>query len=319
MTSSTDLSGFTFDPADGTTVLEPDNSGEGSWVGAPHAWFDETRGTTLLVYRRRNPRDGSPSERGYRLVVAESEDGASFRDLWSVDKFELQTRSIERGSILRTPDGTYRLYLSYEDPADNHWRIDVLEASSPDGFDIATRREVLTAAGTGRDAVKDPFVFVEDGRYVMLVSTFHTAQGPAPTHLATSDDGLRFEFDQQPALDVGEGWDRYQARLNSVVALRDGYLGWYDGAASAAEDTEERCGLAVSDDLRTWRSITPDGPVLVSTHGTGSLRYVTPVDRGDERWLYYEWTRPDGSHELRVNRVPTVANLPEPARAKSAG
>jgi hypothetical protein len=35
----------------------------------------------------------------------------------------------------------------------------------------------------------------------------------------------------------------------------------------------------------------------------GSLRYLDAVSVGDELWLYYEYARADGAHELRVSKV----------------
>ena len=137
--------------------------------------------------------------------------------------------------------------------------------------------------------------------------------------MATSSDGTHFSW-QGEVLGVGEGWDAYQARLSSVVAFGGGgaggggggfagagggggggFAGYYDGAGSPAEDTEERCGVAVSTDLRTWRQVTAAGPALVSPHATGSLRYVEAVRIDGASVVYYEYARPDGSHELRRN------------------
>ena len=52
---------------------------------------------------------------------------------------------MERASLFKSPEGIWRLYVSYVDPADSRWRIDVMEANSPSGFDPARRRKVLTA------------------------------------------------------------------------------------------------------------------------------------------------------------------------------
>jgi hypothetical protein len=72
-----------------------------------------------------------------------------------------------------------------------------------------------------------------------------------------------------------------------------------------ADDTEEHCGLAVSLDLRPWERVTVDRPALVSPHASGSLRYVEPVNIQGSLFVYYEYARPDGSHELRRNRLAT--------------
>ena len=294
-----------FDPEEGVTVLAPEAPGPGNWVGCPSVLYDTVRESVLLTYRRRRPRGGPPPDRGYECAVAESRDGVRFTDVWTVRKEAFGSTSLERCNLQRTADGRYLLYVSYEHPEDGRWRIDVLEASSPDAFDPAAARTVLTPAGTGTDAVKDPYVVRADSTYLMFVSTFLTASGPAPTCLAVSDDGVRYRWLGE-SLGVGSGWDRHQARLSGVVRAGSAWLGFYDGAASAAEDTEERLGLACSGDLRRWERLSVDRPWLVSPHASGSLRYVDVLERDGTWWLYYEVARADGSHELRLSRVPAA-------------
>jgi hypothetical protein len=287
-----------FDPAAGTTILAPEAPGRGHWVGAPSVLDDPVRGTVLLTYRVRRPGD-----RGHRAFVAESADGVDFTDVWSVEKSAFGAASMERFDLVRDPGGRYLLYVSYEHGGDGRWRIDVLESDRPDGFDPAGARTVLTPAAAGTAAVKDPYVVRVGPAYHMFASTFLGDEGPAPTCLAVSLDGVRYRWLGE-ALSVGEGWDRYQARLTAVVPTGGAFVGLYDGAASAAEDTEERLGLALSFDLRRWERLSVDGPWLASPHATGSLRYADVLVRGGEWWVYYEYARADGSHELRLSRVP---------------
>ena len=60
---------------------------------------------------------------------------------------------------------------------------------------------------------------------------------------------------------------------------------------------------AYSLDLRAWRRVSPDGPLIGAARGPGSVRYVEAVQA--PRWIryYYEYTRPDASHELRTSLV----------------
>jgi hypothetical protein len=291
-----------FDPQDGETVLEPPAPGPGHWVGAPSVLHDPARDVVLLTYRLRRPR-GEPDERGYECRVAESKDGVHFDDVWSVRKGELGSVSLERFNLHRDTDGRYLLYLSYLHPEDGRWRIDVVTAADPHSFDVRRAQTVLRPESTRTDAVKDPYVVRHGAAYLMYVSTFLTEKGPAPTSLAVSTDGVRFRW-LGTTFDVGSGWDRYQTRLSCIVAVGGGYVGLYDGAGSAAEDTEERLGAASSHDLRRWERLSSDEPWLVSPHPPGSLRYPDVLDRGDEWWVYYEYGRADGSHELRLNRLP---------------
>jgi len=292
-----------FDPEAGETIVLPDAPGAGHWAGAPSVVVAE-HGRVLLSYRRRRPRDGSPDERGYLGAIAESNDGGrSFADIWRVTKHEIGTSSLERSCLRRAPEGDWLLYTSWEDPpSSGKWRVDVLRAPVPGGFSAASATGVLLPDDLGVDAVKDPYVLTYGGEMLMYVSTFLTPQGPAPTGLATSRDGVRFAW-QGEALGVGAGWDAYQARLSSVSRLGAGFVGYYDGAASPADDTEEHCGVAVSLDLRSWHRVTPERPALVSPHASGSLRYVEAVDIEGSSFVYYEYARPDGSHELRRNQL----------------
>jgi hypothetical protein len=61
--------------------------------------------------------------------------------------------------------------------------------------------------------------------------------------------------------------------------------------------------MAVSFDLSHWHRLSADGPWASAPHSTGSLRYIDLVAVGDDLLLYYEYARPDGSHELRMNWV----------------
>ncbi|MEO3856451.1 hypothetical protein [Acrocarpospora sp. B8E8] len=319
-TARIDLPLRRLNPLESTVVLSPEATEPGYWIGCASVLHEPVRNRFVMTYRERRPRGHAGGDRGHRCAVAVSEDGVTFTDVWSVTKDELGSPSMERFSVIAV-DGGYQLYISYVDPADNRWRVDLLEATDVDGFDIAARKEVLTAASTGTEGVKDPYV-LRRGPVTYLIASYAAslpATGDAaaahatadiynvgatthPTGLATSVDGRDFAWHGE-VLGVGEGWDRYQARINSVVALDGGgYLGFYDGSAGHQENYEERTGLAVSADLFTWRRLTPQGPWTVVPHATGSVRYVDAHVIDGEWWIYFETTRPDGAHELRLAR-----------------
>jgi hypothetical protein len=315
-------------PEDGEVVLAPEHEGQGYWVGAPSVFFDPAEDCWWLTYRRRRPRGVNPDgrgERGYVGRVARSDDGLRFDDVWEVYQRAWHTPSMERFSLARDGD-IYRLYVSYVDPADNRWRIDLLEAVHPARFDAGALQPVLMAgdvpctAGERVEGVKDPWVFRIGGTWHMLVSyaasrphnlkerermhqtadVYTTGLITAPTALATSTDGRRWQWEGR-ILDTGGpgAWDGYQARLNSLAPLGGFWLGFYDGSESERENYEEKCGLAASIDLRRWTRLTPQQPAIVAPHGTRSVRYVEAVRLGDELHCYYEYARPDGAHELR--------------------
>jgi hypothetical protein len=332
-------------PDDGDVVLEPEHAGSGYWVGAPSVLIAPDAGCCWLTYRRRRPRGVNPDgrgERGYVARVARSTDGLRFEDVWEVDQRAWSTPSMERFSLVRAGD-IYRLYVSYVDPADNRWRIDLLEAEDPSRFDSGALQPVLTSdivpspAGEGIEGVKDPWVFRAGDTWQMLVSyaisdsdsavnprlhasadAFNTGLVTAPTALASSTDGRCWEWHGR-ILDTGPAgaWDRYQARLSSLVPMPGFWLGFYDGAASHHENYEERCGLATSADLRHWTKLTPHQPAVLATQGTGSIRYVDTVYEGGALHCYYECARPDGAHELRCLQLPRsgalYSSFPDPS------
>jgi hypothetical protein len=312
-----------FDPEQGETIFTPEASEKGYWVGCPGVLYEPAPRRFLLTYRQRRPR-GATLDRGWRCAVAESADGRSFKDIWSVTKDQLSTPSMERFSLFRATDGRYRLYISYVDPVDNRWRIDSIEANSPDGFRLEDRVAVFTADSTNTEGIKDPYT-VRVGQTTYLFATIARARAftqeerslahatadihntgltTAPTGLAVSEDEGGTWSWQGEALAGGDGWDAYECRLNSVFPMDEGYVGFYDGSATVEENYEEHCGLAVSSDLREWRRLTVSSPWVVSPHASGSLRYEAAVRAESEVFLYYEYARPGGAHELRLSRFP---------------
>jgi hypothetical protein len=91
------------------------------------------------------------------------------------------------------------------------------------------------------------------------------------------------------------------------VVLLDGPtpVALYDGRASAAENWYERTGLATGVPAQGCGLggfvAVGTAPHAVAPDGDGALRYVTVVDLPDGAYrLFYEATRPDGTHELRT-------------------
>jgi hypothetical protein len=294
-------------------VRAPERAEAGYWAGAPSILLDG--GRFWLTYRERRPR-GAASERGWRCAVAVSDDGLRFDDVWEVRKQELQTDSMERFRLDRSGD-LFTLYVSFVDPADRRWRIDAIQAVDPARLDVATRRPILTAASTGTEGVKDPVLArATDGEHLFAsyaaarpdlrpdahatADIYNVGATTHPTGRATRRAGEADFRWQGEALAVGAGWDRYQARLGSVVADGDGWIATYDGSAGHEENYEERCGLAVSPTLGQWKRRTVDGPWITGPGPTGSVRYVEMHRIEGAWWFWVEVTRPDGAHELRV-------------------
>ena len=295
-----------FDASQGVVVREPPGTGYGNWVGGKVS-FDAGTGRFVLFYRERRPLEQG---RAGRCAVAVSDDGIRFTDVWEASKEDLNANSIEEGHCLRVGD-MWHLYVSYEIAGTSTWRIDVMQADDPASFSAQARRTVLSPTDFGLPWIKDPYVLPVDDE-LWLYAAVPARQGSvvdgdvinaAPmdaTIRSVSADGLYF-----PGLEYAfeapgdDSWHGRRARLNSVIPWDEGYRGVYDGGRTFYDHYEAKAGLAWSDDGISWTRISADnGPWLSSPHG--SVRYVCGVIAGENLHLYYEYTREDGSHDLRV-------------------
>lgn len=270
-----------------------------------------------LSYRLRRQKGDHP-DRGAETRIACSSNGVEFEDIWSGHKATLDSTSIERCALIRMPAGHWGLFISYVDPADRRWRIDLVENDDPAGFDLTERTGVLTAKDIGAEGVKDPFVCQIAGLYHMVVSyatgnpgasgeemhrtndAYDTGLIKSRTGLATSDDGTNWTWDGEILGPSATGWDCYCSRISTLWQEDGVWLALYDGSASADENYEERCGLAFSLDLRQFHRVTRRGPLMHQPNASGSLRYFDVVELPEATFYYYETARADGSHELRV-------------------
>jgi hypothetical protein len=300
------------DPSGADVIQAPAGSGAGYWAGAPGAFSDGE--TVYLAYRLRRPR---PS-RGDELRIIRG-DGERFQTIWSATREDFGSQSIERCAVLR--DGRrWRLYVSYVDGLDGRWRIDVIEAGSPDSFDPAARRPALSADMANAIAVKDPWIRHVGDRWWMFVSygerpgvderrlhasgdALSTGAVKSETGLATSSDGLRWKWEGKVFAAATKGWDKATARLTTAFRRGDEWVGLYDGASDISENYEERCGIAASADLRTWERLG-SGPAIGSAGGPGTVRYVESVVFWERLLFFFERTRVDGAHELCLSRAP---------------
>jgi hypothetical protein len=285
-------------------VVAPADRKPGSWAGAPSAI--RVDGLIYLAYRMRRPVNEG---RGFRNVVAVSEDGLRFDEVVYVERDQFGAASLERPALTITPDGRWRLYVSCATANSKHWRVDVLEAATLAELAVASPRTVL--AGSADIAVKDPVVLWDGGRWHLWASV-HPLESSEnadrmTTDYATSPDGLDWTWHGTVLAGRDGQWDARGVRVSSVSVAGDEIVASYDGRARADQNWEELTGVAMGRRLGNGRfsalTATADEP-LRSPNEPGGLLYLRVIRLPDgTARVYYEQTCPDGSHDLRTELV----------------
>ena len=289
-------------PSTSTVVVEPPQAGPGAWAGAPSAVHVD--GTTYLAYRLRRP---VGEGRGFCNVVAQvTPTGLSTLAVVGRERFGAD--SLERPALVRTPEGRWRLYVSCATPGTKHWRVDLLEAATPQG--LATAPAVTVLPGSAGAGVKDPVVLLDGGRWHLWASVHPLERWDdadrMTTDYATSPDGVDWTWHGTVLAGRAGQWDARGVRVTSASVEGGQLVTTYDGRATAAQNWEETTGVAMGargPDGRFGRLTALPGPPLASAHG--GLRYLTRVGLSNgQSQVFYELTRADGAHELRGGLLP---------------
>jgi len=258
--------------------------GTGNWIGAASALVHGDY--IYLAYRDRHPVEQG---RGNRTYVARSPiaNGVHFEVLCAIDKEDMDAESLERPAVDVTPDGDWDLYLSCATFNSKHWRIERLRARSPQDFSAGTRQTVFP--GSTAVGIKDPVLVRNRG--LRIWATVHPlTEGDENADRMISVDAYSGESVMVPKPGT---WYSRGTRVTAIV----GEHAYFDGRASAAENYEERTGIASWDGSRY---IAVAGPAS-SPFGGGALRYVSAVALPTGRLrLYYESATKYDSHELRT-------------------
>ncbi|GIE31232.1 hypothetical protein Ait01nite_042770 [Actinoplanes italicus] len=289
---------------DSTVVVEPPGTEPGAWSGAPSTITAD--GYVYLAYRLRLPIGAG---RGIANVVARSADGIGFTVVAEISKDRFGAESLERPALVRTPEGRWRLYVSAATPGTKHWRVDLLEADTPEGLADAPARTVL--AGDEATGVKDPVLHHDEHGWHLWASV-HPLESwddadRMTTEYATSPDGVHWTWVRTALSGRAGEWDARGVRISSVVVDGDRITASYDGRATAGENWEERTGVAHGVRLAdgTFGGLTAeDRDPVGSPHKPHGLRYLSLIALPDGRQrLYYEATRHDGAHDLRTEVI----------------
>jgi hypothetical protein len=308
-------------------IRQPVAPGPGYWAGAPGAFYEPGEKAWYLTYRIRRPRGVAP-DRGGEARIARSEDLQSWDDVLTITKDQFSSPSIERSALRKGADGLWHYFVSYVDPADNRWCVAQITGRDISRLDPGSRKPVFKAQALGLEGVKDPWIYQDARTFYMLLSVavptpktstlahssadiFNTGECVSATALATSEDLNSWEWKGLVLQPKPGEWDQYCRRLNSALPFEKNLLGFYDGSAGHHENYEEKCGIAISEGWMNWESLSPQGPAFTSPNGSGSLRYVDAQALGEEVFLFYEFARADGSHDLRLARCSrgTLAGL----------
>jgi hypothetical protein len=281
---------------DASVVVAAPGRGPGNWAGAASAVLVD--GNVYLTYRVRRPLGEG---RGVSVVVSRSTDGESFVPVAEVWRDAFGAESFERPVVVRRPDGGWRLYLSCATPGSKHWWIEAVDADTPEGF--AAGRRTVVLAGSEYEAVKDPVVVVDDSGWRMWVCC-HPLDVPGhedrmTTKLATSADGLAWQWAGEVLAPTPHTWDARGARVTEVLSETP-LVVLYDGRATAEQNWHEVTGVAREVDGILVAD--PGGPAARSPHSDGALRYATAVTLPDGAVrFYFEAARPDGAHDLMTS------------------
>ena len=272
----------------GDVVFAPQEAGEGHWVGAPSACLVD--GVWWLAHRERVPEGRG---RGRATVLSRSDDGVHFEPVAEIGSAPFRAASLERPALVALPAGGWRLYVSCSTPGSKHWWVEALDA--PTVPELARGSRAVVLPGDDTEAWKDPVVWHDGDRWHLWACRHPLDGGPdeadrMSSHHAVSDDGLRWTFTGRTLLPTPGTWDARGAR---VTAAYDEAV-FYDGRASAAENFHERTGLATGDPLTAAAGPTPAGR---------TVRYLDVVATPRGVRLFWESSRPDGSHDLRTTEV----------------
>jgi hypothetical protein len=284
-------------------AIEAPGEGPGFWVGASSAI--EVGGVIYLAYRTRQPIELG---RGQGVIIAKSRDGEHFETICTISKESMDAESLERPTLVRTPEGKWHLYLSCATTGTKHWRVELLIADDPASFTPANRQVVLP--GDEKWAVKDTIITILDGVW-HLWATLHPLERKdhedrmVSKYASSRDDGITWQWQDGMCLTPCPAtWFERGARLTAVHFAEECIVALFDGRATAEENYDERTGIAVGLSPDAFIAVgSSEQPVVQSPDGK-ALRYVdiVPLANGGYR-LYYELARADGSHELRTQLV----------------
>jgi len=308
-----------FNPAEGIVIIKPEGSERGYWAGAPGIFYDKEKEMFYLTYRLHThetyPNTNS-MKRGHIARIAISQNGVEFTDILEFKNEDFKSSSLGRAAIIKCDDGLYRYYMCHDNFDETQWILGYMEASEIENFNPDKWRPVFTTGDALKESLRDPYIFYHKGTYNLLLNIekifwlnkesddynekYKGITVKRSTGLATSLDGIKFNWKGDVFSPVNGEWDADCRRIGSVHSVGNRIGAYYDGSSGFENNHEDFCALAIGSDISDLKPVNPEKFLVKSPWGTGSCRYVDAVIVGENIYIYYECCREDESHDLRV-------------------
>lgn len=298
-------------------IVTPDKDAPQWWAGAPSVLRDRD-GIFWMACRMRTA-DAPRGLRGYEIRILRSDDGIHFSKVHRILREEVPIPGFERPTLLQdAKTGKYKLYACGPWKGGEWSIIKFDDADRPDQFDPKSARPVIQPRpktyprDIRPDGYKDQVIIYAQGAYHCYV--IGTMRRTERIYHFTSDDGEQWQpvgsyYDSIMNLD---GWHDFYVRPASVLPLEFGYLFVYEGSNTKWHDPVYNMGtgLAFTFDLHELKELTTEGPLAISSTPSPNfhvLRYSCWLRVDNELWVYAEAVRPNESHEVRLFRLPVLA------------
>lgn len=311
---------FKFDPAEGKVIRKPEGNERGYWVGAPGIFFDEEKELFYLTYRLHTHEcypNTNIMKRGHIARIATSKDGIEFTDIKEFRNEDFNSSSLGRASIIKCNDGMYRYFMCQDNPDKTQWVIGYIESPTIEEFDPKNWKPVFTSGDAIKESLRDPYVFSHDGTYYLFVNIERISWGEKSstddyeqkyegvtvkrsTGLAISSDGANFQWKGEVFTPPENSWDSDCRRITSIIDFNNKFVGFYDGRSGYENNHEDFCALVTGSEITAMKPVNPKIFTVKSPWGTGSCRYVDALRLNNKLYIYYECSREDESHDLRV-------------------